>query len=44
VELVLYGDLDWMVVRAIFKMAADRWSAVLEDEMSGFGIRIEDEV
>jgi hypothetical protein len=33
-ELVLIGDMDWRVVRAICEVAVERWSGVICDEGS----------
>lgn len=44
VELIPSSDVNWEIVRTIFRTAAERWSAILYDEGSGFDISIEDEI
>ena len=33
-ELILVGDIDWQIVRALCEVAVERWSAVICDEGS----------
>jgi hypothetical protein len=43
VELILVGDVDWDIVRAICRRATRQWSAILCDEASGFDAFLDDD-